>query len=217
MSVTTRRRTTTKQAGPISLRAFARGFGVSHQAVMRACRSGRLKRSLVKIDGVDKIADPELAGKEWAANTDLSRAPDRVKAQAALRTTKTGSATPTRPESDTPQGAQPDASPPAEDGKAAETLAGASAREKHWRAQTAELRYRQAAGELVSAAEVQGRLVDVFTTCRTKLLGIPSKVKQQRPEVDHELLAVIDAAVREALEELAPPAEKGAAAKGAAA
>lgn len=193
-------------------------MGVSREAVRKAIP--RIRPAVVYVDGVPKIADPALARHLWAANTDLSRAPDRVKLQAALRAAKTGGATPTRLGADAPQGSQPGAAPrtpgerlepqphggalrrliPAEDGEPASALAGASAREKHWRAQTAELKYRHLAGELQNAAEYRALVVNGITEVRTIILGVPSKFKQRHPELTLEQLETLDALLREALE-----------------
>jgi hypothetical protein len=84
----------------------------------------------------------------------------------------------------------------------ATNLATASAREKHWRAELAELNYKQRAGELVNAAEMTAAMADAFSTVRTKLLGLPSKAKQQLPHLTLAELATLDEIVREALEGL---------------
>lgn len=74
--------------------------------------------------------------------------------------------------------------------------------EKYWRARLAELTYRQKSGELVEASEVARHLVDVFTACRTRLLGIPSRARQQLPHLSKADVATIEGMVREALEGL---------------
>lgn len=206
---------------------------------MRAVASGRLRTSLVYVDNRPRIADAAAADREWDANTDLSRAPDDVKVRAALRpTTPDGGLEPQR---GAIQGAplspphardrhsrtgldstgHPASVPTSSDegilaeASDAQSLATASAREKHFRAKLAELKYRERAGELVEAAVVTAQLVDAITICRTKLLGLPSKAKQRLPHLTLEDLAAIDAIVREALEELVPPPaaeENGAAA-----
>lgn len=57
-----------------SLRAYARHRGVTLHAVQAAIDSGRLCESVTRdAHGVRKIADVELADREWAANT-LARA-----------------------------------------------------------------------------------------------------------------------------------------------
>lgn len=182
-------------APPLSVRAYAArrktlGLpGGSHQAVIRAIAGGRLRNALTP-DG--KIADPELADREWAANTDHSKAPGRVKDLAA--------------------GERPTALPleDAEPGQGSQ-LAHASAREKHFKALLAELTYKQRAGELVDAAEMAAAMADAFSTVRTKLLGLPSKAKQRHPELTLDQLATLDEIVREALEELAREEEVAAA------
>src|SRR5689334_21046405 len=62
-----------RQPEPMSLRAYALRRGVSPEAVSRAIRSGRLRDSVVTVGRSPKIADPELADREWAANTDPAR------------------------------------------------------------------------------------------------------------------------------------------------
>jgi hypothetical protein len=64
--------TTKTPQPPISLRAYAKhraaaGLpGCSPEAVSKAVKSGRLRASVVLVDGEPKIADPELADREWA-------------------------------------------------------------------------------------------------------------------------------------------------------
>lgn len=199
-----------RPAEPLSLRAYARRRGVSPEAVSRAIESGRLRASVTRHTGVPKIADPELADREWAANTDLSRAPDSVKAKAAAAP----AASHLEPQ---PHGGalkRNEALDPDEDAEDDEpTLADWSKEEKQWRAKTAELKYRERAGELVDAASVKAGFIDRITTARTRLLGIPSKAKQQLPHLTIADLEAIDGIVREALEALADQA----AAEGAAA
>lgn len=68
----------------LSLRGYARhrrkrGLAGGHlQAVQRAIASERLNASIVRVNGQLRIADVDLADREWAANTDLSRAPATV-------------------------------------------------------------------------------------------------------------------------------------------
>jgi hypothetical protein len=81
-------------------------------------------------------------------------------------------------------------------------------RQKYWQAKTAELEYKRRIGELVDAKEVEARLTDEYSGCRTKLLGIARKAKAEMPELTHAQVLKIDTLVREALEGLAgePPA-----------
>jgi phage terminase Nu1 subunit (DNA packaging protein) len=170
---------------PLSLRAYAQhrkqlGLpGGSLQSVQRAIERERI--SFVLVEGVKRIPDPDAADREWAANTDHSRAPGSVK--------------------DLVDGVEDGELE--EDGDQGPSLSKESAREKHWKAHLAELTYRQRAGELVDAAAVAAEYADFCTTVRTKLLGLPSRMKQAHPELSLEQLATLDDYVREALEELA--------------
>ena len=64
---------------PLSMRQYAKRRGVSAEAVSKAVRDGRLRLSLTEVAGVPKIADPDLADREWRDNTDLTKAPGAVK------------------------------------------------------------------------------------------------------------------------------------------
>jgi hypothetical protein len=193
---------------PLSIRAYARHRGASHQAVLRAIARGRLSAALTTVDGVTKIADVALADQEWAATTDLSKAPDAVKVRAATASTCRspvgGLHRPEPIQDDRPHTqVSIDLAGITADCTDATNLATASAREKHWRAELAELNYKQRAGELVNAGEMTAQMADAYSTVRTKLLGVPSKAKQQLPHLTLTDLATLDAIVREALEGLA--------------
>jgi hypothetical protein len=83
---------------PLSLRGYARHRdtknlpGATVQAVLRAIARGRLNKSLIR-DGVGKaigINDADLADSEWAATTDLTKAPAAV----AIKAMAAGSSSP---------------------------------------------------------------------------------------------------------------------------
>jgi hypothetical protein len=164
-----------------SFGAYARHRGCSRQAVSRAWKAGRLQRSVVLIDGRPTVTDFADADREWEENSDYTRQPQRLDA----------------PSGDTP--GEDDAAGP---------YAGAAAREKHWKAELAELQYKQRAGELVNAAEMTAAITAEYATVRTKLLGLPSKAKQRLPHLTLPDLATLDDIVREALEALALDADR---------
>ena len=58
---------------PISLRDYAKLRGVSVEAVSKAIKAGRLKKSVTYVNGKPKISDPSIADKEWQANTDQAK------------------------------------------------------------------------------------------------------------------------------------------------
>jgi hypothetical protein len=176
-------------------------------AVSKAIKSGRLKASIVRDHlGKPKIADPELADREWASGTDLSRAPGYVKERASARARG-------RPEASTATTPPPRAPPPPPGDRelAGEpldlNLGEETAREKFWKANLAELDFRKRSGELVEAKELEGKLVDLFAGCKNKLLGVPSRARQQDPALTPAQLALVDALIREALEDLAAEGE----------
>jgi hypothetical protein len=179
-------------------------------------KSGRLRASVTRDHrGQPKIADVDLADREWAENTDHGRAPAFVKERGLDVQTSA------------PPGHQPQLEPPAATPNEEATAAGetarelslsqASAEEKRWRAKLAELTYQQRAGELVPAKDVTDRLTNIFTVCRTKLLAIPSKAKSSIPALTHADVATLDDLVRQALEELAIEQVASAPSSGAAA
>lgn len=57
----------TLPAKPLALSEYAKRRGVSHEAVRKAVAAGRLKECLVTVRGKAKIADPDLADREWVA------------------------------------------------------------------------------------------------------------------------------------------------------
>lgn len=57
----------------ISVLAYAKLRGVSHVAVIKAIKAGRLSKSITMVSGKAKINDPALADQEWEANTDVAQ------------------------------------------------------------------------------------------------------------------------------------------------
>lgn len=168
----------------MSLRAYARRRGVSPMAVTFAIRSGRLSRSVVRTAQGPKIADADVADREWADNTDAGKSP------AFLRSGEQG---------EPPAGAEDMLS-----------FAHAAAREKLAKARLAELEYHERMSRLVDARAVQSRIVAMITRCRTRLLGAPSKLKAARPNIGHAELVALDQIIRETLAELADGADASA-------
>lgn len=165
---------------PLSLRAYAawrknRGLpGGSLEAVRKAIRSGRLVDSVVSIDGVKKIADPEAADREWAANTDPSRNPVGFRFVG---------------EDD-------------EDGEPSAIVL-ASTRLKQAQAGLAELNLQKRAGTLMDVEDAELAWGEACAMVRTRILGLPNKFKQLCPHLGLEDLATLEDLIREALEELA--------------
>ncbi len=154
-------------------------------AVTRAIQSGRLVKCVIRdANNNPKITDFEVADREWAENTDLTRAHTDVKAKAAARAV-----------------GLPEAKEETREEHA--TINDATAKEKFWRAKLAEMKFKEAAKELIPASELRRVMVDVFAEVKTKLLGIPSRARQQDPALTVAQVMLIEALVREALEALA--------------
>lgn len=176
----------------LSLRAYARhradlGLpGSSLQAVQRARDKGRIT---LEPDGT---VDPDRADREWIQNTDLTDAPGAV-VEAHARVAAPAAA------------AGVVKAPAGDDGvpRLGTTLPENNAVKAYWQARTAELEFKEAAGELVPAAGVRSELEGVFRSCRTKLLGVPARVRQQIPHLTAEEVVMVENLVREALEDLA--------------
>lgn len=172
---------------PISLAAYARhrqaaGLpGGTRHAVDLAIQAGRLRRSVAtSASGKAKISDVALADAEWAATTHADRRP--------LTGPAGSSASPARGD-DVPD------------------LGEARARRETALADMAEIELAKIRGALIPAADVEARLVAVFSRCKTKLLGVPSRARQQDPDLSAAQLALLESLIREALEDLAGAAE----------
>jgi len=182
---------------PISCAAYARSRGLTPAAVSLAIKHGRLVESVVRDHrGQPKIGDPDLADQEWRANTNAEM---RVRAaggeprayKEAGRRLSAAEATETS--------APLSPAPPME---RVQDLASAAARAKHWEASLKELKFREAAKELIPARDVEARLVAVFSACKIRLLEVPTRAKQALPHLQVTDLEVLDRVVREALEAL---------------
>jgi hypothetical protein len=177
---------------PLSLSAYAKRRGVSHVAVSKAIAAGRLTASVVRDDrGAPKIADPELADREWAANTR-----PRIDHPAADLAGEPPDPRPRTPRASAPA---PDASPRGHVPDYNESRA----RRESALADMAEIEVAERRGELVPVDEARADVVSRFTVVRTRLLGVPSRVAQRLPHLAVEVVPILDELLREALEELA--------------
>jgi hypothetical protein len=162
----------------MTLTDYAKRRGVSKMAVSLAVKHGRLVKCIARdAHGRPCITDPELADREWLGNSDYTNAPQHDPGRKA------------------PEPAASSAPPE-------ESLAGSAAREKHWKAKIAEIEFLDRSGELVSAKEVEREWTDLLSHVRTRLLAIPTYVKQSAPHLSTSDVAVVDQHIRDALAEL---------------
>jgi hypothetical protein len=169
----------------MSLSGYARHRGCRLSSVQEAISSGRLRKSLTP-EG--KIRDAKEADAEWAATTKTEMRPLTGPAAEGRGKKKKG-----KPESGI-------------------DFADARARHELADAITAEIELAQLRGQLVLAADVEQRLVEVFSQCRTKLLAVPARARQQDPGLTVGQLSLLEDLIRESLEDLAGPRSAGEAA-----
>lgn len=83
------------------------------------------------------------------------------------------------------------------------SLAEARARKEAALAKMAEMDLAERQGELVPADNVEAALLSAIMRCKTKLLGVPSRARQQDPGLTAAQVALFDDLIREAMEDLA--------------
>jgi phage terminase Nu1 subunit (DNA packaging protein) len=182
----------------LSLRAYAKHRGCSLSAVQKALASGRLKTSTA-LDGKGqrKITDAALADAEWTATTHADRVPLAVQLRRAAA--EAPATTPAPP----PEGEESESGVP--------ERAVSVARREAAEAALAELKLAKLEGEVIPAQDVESRLADLFTHCKTRLLGVPTRVRQEDPTLTAGQVATIEAVIREALADLAAEGNPAAA------
>ncbi len=163
-----------------SLRQFAKMVGVSHTAIEKAIKAGRIPKAAVYRDaaGKHKIYDVALAKKSFAANSD----PAKVKV---------------KPE--------PEAEEPPVDKAQAETYNKSRTIKEVYGARKAKLEYETMAGELVEKRKVKMEAFNVARKVRDAMLNIPSRMSAQlAAETDpHKVHTILEQEIVQALEELA--------------
>lgn len=187
----------------VSVRAFARSVGVSHTAIQKAIKAGRITAQ------PDGTLDPEAAGNEWAAYRALAppphplQRPDRPPAPAPR-------VTPTLPPpldvdgQDGDEAAQGEAP---EDGARAAAARGyqtSRAVREAYMARLAKLEFEERQGKLVNADEVKVAAFNTARRARDLLMAMPDRVSSVLAATDdpHEVRRVLAAEVRRVCEEL---------------
>ena len=173
----------------LSIRAYAQHRGVSHTAVAKAIKAGRIS---VEPDG--KI-DPAKADAQWARNTLPSQ------------NLNTGAKKPAA-KVETPPVSTPVSTPPLETRAAAPDYQTSRAIREAYAARLAKLEFEERTGKLLNADEVKVKYFNLARLLRDRIQQIPRKlapqivaavVAQPDQRVVEDLLME---AIREALEEL---------------
>ena len=152
---------------------FSRLKKVSKAAVHKAMSSGRLTGAVLEKDG-RKWLHQERAFDLWERNTDPSKQYREAKAHEV--------------------GATPDGEIP--------SFNESRARTEHLKAELLQLEFDEKAETLVKSDEIKADWLQIVTTARTKVLGIPSKAKQRIPDLDENAMTMLENIVRETLEDL---------------
>lgn len=74
---------------------------------------------------------------------------------------------------------------------------------EHYQREIARVTLEEKLGTLINADEAAERWSALIASCKTKLMGIPSKARSRLPKLDNADVALLEKLVREALEELA--------------
>jgi phage terminase Nu1 subunit (DNA packaging protein) len=82
------------------------------------------------------------------------------------------------------------------------SMAQATLAEKAYKAKLAKLEYDERTGKLVPIADITSKWEAFLSTIRTKLLGVPSSVKNRDPSLTMAQVKIVEDEIREALQEL---------------
>ena len=177
----------------LSIRAYAQHRGVSHTAVAKAIKAGRIS---VEPDG--KI-DPAKADAQWARNTlpsqNLNPGVSKPAPKVATRPVSTVSSA--------------EAQAPLETRATAPDYQTSRAIREAYAARLAKLEFEERTGKLISKAEVDVKFFQLARQLRDRLQQIPRKLAPEivalvaaDPDV-RGVTDILDVAIREALEDLA--------------
>jgi P27 family predicted phage terminase small subunit len=190
--------TEAKPSKPLSVAAYARRLQVKPIAVRKAIAAGRLSESIVRDKhGKPKIADPALADNEWRANTRRridEKAIPGVRAAGELA-------------QDVFPIPNPSAVKAEEDGlsyaEARRRRELEQMRQARIKSSIDEIELKRRRGEVIEVAEARAAISAKLIAVKTKVLGLPSSIRQRMPHIVADDVRRIDDLCRRALEELA--------------
>ena len=175
----------------VSLREYARRRGVSHVAVMKAIKAGRLTPE------PDGTLDPAKADAQWDARTDPARAPEPPEDEPE-QADETSAA-------DTPAERRPTAAEPALQGAA--TFTQARTAHEIAKAQRTRIQVQRLRGEVVDRAQATAEVFRLARRERDAWVNWPARVAAlmaaELGVEPHAMQKILEAHVREHLNELA--------------
>lgn len=185
----------------MSLSDYARRKGVTVVSVSKAVKSGRLRQSVTRDErGQPKIADVELADREWETNT--RRRIDRPTAPAApIAANAEPVAAPAAPAPRNRRSAAADTEVPDYNAARARKEAAAAIKEAAL-AEMAKIQLAELRGQVGRVADFKLRMANTFITCRTKLAALPSRARSRDPSLTLAQISLLESLLREALTEL---------------
>lgn len=164
--------------GSVNLSEYARQRGVSHEAVRKAVKVGRLARSVVWSSAGKPRLISSIADEEWDANTDSSqqRRPVPVPPASELPP-PTPRFRPPKPRTEAPE-AEPEPEPEAAAAPEPRTGTFQQARtlREAYMARLAKLEFEEKSGKLVHADAVKNEAFKTARMVRDNLLNIPDRV-----------------------------------------
>lgn len=181
---------------------YAKHRGVSKAAVSKTVKKSWFTSAVGTLtNGKKGIVDFALADRLWTQHADQTRASietkERLSRIAVATPPAAGDTATPDPVVDEPPGLAPEMS-----------LADATRTDKYWSAMRKKQEFEREAGLLVSVSERDADEATRITYAKTRLLGIPSKLKATAPNIEHGIVVMVDALIREALEDLASAGDK---------
>lgn len=175
----------------LSIREYAKLVGVSHTAVLKRVRSGKLPT-------VNGRIDPEAAGAAWEQNQDPDAA---LREQSAARTRASKRADSRPPAA---PAAQSFRKPPAAQPGPLEDFLGNKAKREFVRLQKETLELGRIRGKLLDVDEVKKAVGAMIIAAHSTLLAIPPKVAPKLSAETDPLKCqdIVEAAIHEALAKL---------------
>jgi hypothetical protein len=196
-------------ANKLSVKEYAEHRGVSHTAVHKAIKEGRLKQSVTKDrkTGYFKI-DAAIADEEWSRNTDPSRVPvEKLITPPAAE--PMNAPEPTAPRAPiAPVGAGYDARDL--DQALNHQLKQAKVDLERTKAELKRIELEQRQGTLVPISVVTATVEAEYTVVRQHLLSIPARAAQELAALDDagQVRKVLEGYIQKALAELAASGEE---------
>lgn len=150
----------------LSIRAYARQRGVSHVAILKAAKAGRITL-------VDGKVDPTTADQQWAANTNPGQG--HAAASKASAATLEAAKAAAGPGESRPPGGQGGGN----GAVAGPTYAVQRAIREGYMARLARIEYEMKTGKLVEADKVRVKAFNAARKAREMLLGLPDRLSPQ--------------------------------------